>query len=89
MIDGPHGNIQIILTESNHFLIEREILIDNWVNICTIKKSVIYKVREFLDLSVSWKMKLLKWILKDMEKSFKMLDRYRSNHESLLKMKTS
>ena len=34
-------------------------------------------------------MKLLKWILKDMEKSFKMLDRYRSNHESLLKMKTS
>ena len=29
------------------------------------------------------------WLLKDMEKSFKMLVRYRSNHKWLLKMKRS
>ena len=44
---------------------------------------------------MSWFAKKLKnevieiWLLKDMEKSFKMLVRYRSNHKSLLKMKRS
>ena len=78
------------LEDEHHLIINWEISFEVWISSCTIIKRVNYKVREFLDLLTSTNIKLLKYMsIERLDKSLKILVRYRSNHESLMKMKTS